>query len=404
MIRAKFIRAGVLFAVAAAGTMSCGQNKFTQPSLLTGIVSVRANERFLNSAQRESRELLIDGRVTNIEWDLTGNPSVVLMEGGGGLGGSFYVLVRSLWTRDQFGNDAGFYLLLQWPDRTEDRLQEPLVTSADVLSNKTPPDTLIDCTKGNDTLVRESSWSRSSKQEDQVWIEIFSDSLGSFPADVWRWGAETTDPATPVNAAEFINAITGNPPDSLGSTSHPGAGFLEDLYDMGAGPVRDRGNWTYMLDNFNPGSNVPLTIADKGTRDTRLNRGKPVSYVLWHTVEKPFGPCDINNPIRIDDAGVRDKTWNPGDYVPSFRLQTASESQRDVIGKGAWLMGKWALEVRRNLIARPAELDSLNQQLPPWPDDIQLTPGRHYMMRLTIFDGSTKSTSKSPMIPIYLKP
>ena len=402
MFRARLIRAGILFAVAAAGTTSCGKTQFTQPNLKTDVVAVQGFERFLNSAQRESRELLIDGRATNIEWDLTGNPSVILLEGGAG--GNYYVLVRSLWTLDEFGQATGFYLLLQWPDRTEDRLQEPLVTSADVLSDL--GDTLIDCS--SDALVRESSWSRSPLQEDQAWIELYSDSLGSYPADVWRWGAETTDPCTPVNGAEFVGAITDG--DTLGANSHPGAGFLEDLYDVGGGPVRDAGEWTYILDNHNPGSNVPLAITSKGTRDSRLNRGKPTPYVLWHSVEKPFVACENghppDNPIREDDAGIRDKTWNPGDYVPSFRLKFPTESQLDVLGKGQWLAGKWALEIRRELttLYQPPDVNGVRPPPIPRLDDVQLVPGRRYMMRISTYDGTTKTTSRSQLFPIYLKP
>jgi len=397
MFRARTVRAGILFAIAAAGTISCGESKFTQPNPNSEIVAVQAFERFLNSSQRESRELLIDGRVTNIEWDLTGNPSVILMEGTAGTGGNYYVLARSLWTLNQFGDTDAFYLLLQWPDRTEDRLHEPLVTSADALSDL--GDTLIYC-QTNDALVNEASWHRSGLQEDQLWIEMYSDSLGSYPADVWRWGAETTDPATPVNGAEFVGATTDG--DTLGSTQHPGAGFLEDLYDAGGGPVRDAGLWTYIQTNHNPGSNVPLRIASKGTRDSRLNRAKPTQYVLWASVDKPMGACEYSNPIREDDAGVRDKSWNPDDYVPSFSLSLPSESQLDVIGKGQWLAGKWALEIRRDLIARPPDVGGIPQ--PPWSDDVPLVPGHRYLMRLTIYDGATKTTSRSPLTPIYLRP
>lgn len=406
MFRARIVRAGILFAIAAAGTISCGQTKFTQPNPKSDIVAVRGFERFLNSSQRESRELLIDGRVTNIEWDLTGNPSVVLLSATSGSGGNYYVLARSLWTINQFNQADGFYLLLEWPDRTQDRLQEPLVTSADVYSDL--GDTLIHC-QTDDTLLRESSWSRSSLQEDQVTIELYSDSLGSYPADVWRWGAETTDPVTPVNATEFVGAATDG--DTLGATVHPGAGYLEDLYDVGAGPVRDTGNWTYEVTNHNPGSNVPLYLASKGTRDSRLNRARPTQYVLWRggtnlgqppTVAKPFVQCDINNPMREDDAGVRDKSWNPGDYVPAFLSSMPSESETDVIGKGEWLAGKWALEIRRDLIARPPDISGVQQ--PPRPDDVPMVPGRRYMMRITIFDGTTKSTSQSGLVPVYLRP
>jgi hypothetical protein len=286
---------------------------------------------------------------------------------------------------------------LQWPDRTENRLEHPLVTSADVISDA--GDSLIDCSTDN-ALVRESSWSRSPDREDQVTIDFYSDSLGSYPADVWRWGAETTDPATPVNPTEFTGApLTG---EDYGSTYHPGAGWLEDLYDTGGGAVRDAGHYTYEDSNTLPGSNVPLFIASKGTRDVRLNRGKPTEFVLWKYTAKPMGPCEVDNPIRLDNAGERDKTWNPGDYVPSFQLSLpdSTSSQADVIGKGLWQDGKWALEIRRDLVTRKLGGGIAE---PPWTDDVQMTPGRTYAMRITIFDGTTGATSRSGLIPISLK-
>ncbi len=398
MFPTKSIRAGILFAIAAASTLSCGETQFTEPNPKTDVVAVRTFEHYLTSPQRETRELLIDGRVTDIEWNVTGDPSIVLLEGQAG-GGNYYVSIRSLWTTGppplQIPN--AIYFLVQWPDGTQDLLQEPLVTSADVYSDDGLK--LIDCAT-SDALIRESSWSRSTLQEDQVTLEIFSDSVGSYPADVWRWGAGTTDPVTPVNCAEFVGACQDG--DSLGSTTHPTAGYMEDLYDLGGGPVRDQGDWTYKRTNHNPGSNVPLRIADKGTRDTRLNRAKPTAYVLWDTVAKNFGRCDSLNPIRLDDASVRDKSWNPGDYVPSFRAAFPTLSQRDVIARGSWLTGKWGVEIRRDLIARPpAPSDTLTT---PWPDDVQLVPGRRYMLRVTIFDGATKSSSRSALIPLYLRP
>ncbi len=418
MLQVRWLRAGVLFAVAAAGSISCGETKMTVPNPQSGIVSVAASEQFLNSAQQESRELLIDGRVTDIEWALTGQPSIILVDGAG-TGGNYYVSVRSLWTKNRFGDNDGFLLLLQWPDRTENRLEHPLVTNANVIADEpdtiyatNPPDTtyiavgdtLIDCTKGNTTLTDESSWTRSPAEEDEVTIEFFSDANGSYPADVWRWGAETTDPATPVSDTEFAGAAASG--DNYGSTTHPGAGYLEDLFDIGGGPVRDPGNYTYMNDNFAPGSNVPLNIVSKGVRDTRLNRAKPVDYVLWKSVEEPMTACHLQNPIRLDNAGERDKTWNPGDYVPSFRLTLPDSvtSQADVIGKGAWLDGKWALEIRRDLVTRSITAIASGVPAPPWTDDIQMVPGRTYSIRITIFDGTTGATSRSGLVPIYLRP
>jgi hypothetical protein len=391
-------RAGILIAIATAGTLSCGETEFTQPNPKGEVIAVQGYEEFLNSPQQESRELLIDGRVTDIEWNITGDPSIVLMEGVSGSGGSYYVSVRSLWTLDQFNRPDGILLLLQWPDLTENRLEEPLVTSADVYSDQ--GDTLIDCST-DDTLVREESWTRSDEQEDEVTIEFFSDDLGSYPKDVWRWGASTTDFASPVSCAEFVGACDDG--DALGSTEHPAAATLEDFYDTGGGPVRDPGRLAF-VPNHLPGSSVPSRIVDKGTRDSRFNRGKPVPFVVWDRVSKPFGPCEILNPIRNDDASQRDKSWNPGDYVPSYRLRVADGSQSDVLGKASWLSGKWALEVRRDLIPRPPDLDNDGVPDPPRPEDVQLEPGRRYVMRITIMDGQTKSVSRSGLVPIHLKP
>jgi hypothetical protein len=66
-------------------------------------------------------------------------------------------------------------------------------------------------------------------------------------------------------------------------------------------------------------------------------------------------------------------------------------------------MGKWGLEIRRDLIARAASPG--NGQLgAPRPDDVPMAPGGHYAVRFTIVDGTTKSRSVSDLIPIYLRP
>ncbi len=401
MLHWRSLSAGTLFAIIAASTLSCGGDSTTQPTLNDSVVSVGAVENFMNSAQRESRELLIDGRVTPIEWNIAGDPSVILMQSTSGAGGDYYLTIRSLWTVNPFFNNQpeAFYLLVQWPDRSADFLEHPLVTSADVYDDNA--NLQIDCTTGDSTLVRESSWSESPLDEDEVFIEIFSGPNGAYPADVWRWGAGTTDPVTPVNGTEFVGAVSDG--DTLGQTTHPGAGFMEDSYDQGGGPVRDQGAWTYINTNHAPGSNVPLFIVSKGTRDARLNRGKPIPYVVWQTVNAQFGPCDIINPIRLDDASSRDKSWNPGDYIPAVRLAFPTESQLDVLAKGAWAAGKWGLEIRRNLITRgPDKPGGLPGDI--WPDDVQMAPDQNYSMRITVVDGRTHGTSSSSLIPVYLKP
>ena len=397
MLRWNAIRTGILIAIVAALSLSCGENEFTKPTLNNTVTAPGGVEQFLNSPQQESRELLIDGRVTDIEWNITGDPSIILMSGQSGKGGNYYISLRSLWTVDRFNRPDGLYFLIQWPDGTQDRLKEPLITTVDAADADGNP--LFDCNT-NDALINEANWSRSDLEEDECYIEVYSDSLGSYPADTWRWGVATTDPVTPVNGTEFIGAVTDG--DTLGQTTHPSAGYMEDLYDNGSGRVRDTGNWTYMLDNHTPGSNVPLRVHGQGTRDSRMNRAKPVAYVLWETVSRPFTRCDLNNTIRVDDPGVRDKTWNPGDYMLSYRASFPTESQLDVIARGSYFMGKWSLEVRRDLITRPPDVAGIPQ--PPRPDDVQLVPGRHYMIRLTIVDGATKSVSASDLIPLYLKP
>src|SRR5262245_47245720 len=137
MVPGKSIRVGILFAiVAAAVTLSCGENKFTQPNPVTDVNSVGGYEAFYNSAQQETRELLIDGRPTDIEWNITGNPSIILLQGDG-RAASYFVSVRSLWTTDQFNRLEGIYFLLQWPDLTENRLERPLYTKANVKDDVT---------------------------------------------------------------------------------------------------------------------------------------------------------------------------------------------------------------------------------------------------------------------------
>jgi hypothetical protein len=124
--------------------------------------------------------------------------------------------------------------------------------------------------------------------------------------------------------------------------------------------------------------------------------------VIWNSVAKSFSACEIVNPIRLDDASQIDKTWNPGDYQPSFRTTLPDSSQADVVARGSWNMGKWALEMRRDLIARNDTTGVVPGM--PRPDDVQLVPGQHYAVRFTVVDGTTKARSVSDVIPIYLRP
>jgi len=148
-------------------------------------------------------------------------------------------------------------------------------------------------------------------------------------------------------------------------------------------------------------------------RDTRLNRGKPVAYCIWGYVAKPLEACDIQNPVRVDDTGQRDKTWNPGDYVPSRILRFPTLSQFDVLARGNWIFNKWNLEIRRELTTYDKRVfitDSTwtfsNDPIDwhPWPDDLPLVPGHHYAMRVTVYDASSTRGSRSVLLPLYLKP
>jgi hypothetical protein len=154
----------------------------------------------------------------------------------------------------------------------------------------------------------------------------------------------------------------------------------------------DDGGDRCFRENFTlyPNGIVPNFIAGKGARDTRLNRGHPVAYTIWYYVRQQLSACDSLNPVRIDDSGVRDKTWNPGDYVPSYMLIFPTLSQFDVLARGGWDAGKWNLEIRRKLAT-------------PWPDDVELVPGGTYMMRVTVYDASSTRGSRSALLPLKLK-
>jgi hypothetical protein len=394
MLRGKVARGGILFALIASATLSCGERTPTEPNLPSTIVAVPSPETFLNSPQHEARELLIDGRPTEIEWDVTGDPIVVLLRGNGG---DYFASIRALWSYNPLDADSvALYLMLQYGDPTEEMLERPLITSVDW--RDADGDLLVDCEVDN-ALVRAENWRRDDRiREDQVQVEIYSDAEGGFPADMWRWGAATTNLAIPVNPTEYPGADSF---ETYQSTLHPLGAFAEDFYNTGSGWVRDAGIVSYE-DNFLPGSAVPRFIASKSTRDVRLNRGKPVSALVWRYVAKELEPCDSLNPVRLDDASLRDKTWNPGDYVPSHILGIPTGSQTDALARGTWENGKWSLEMRRLLEARPVLVGQGRQ--PPRPDDVILHTGRTYGIRFRIFRGSSDLSSATPILPLYIKP
>ena len=99
MVRRNMTRAGILFVLVGASVLSCGERTPTEPDLNTRLVAVPQTERFETSPQRESRELLIDGRATDIEWLGTGDPTVLLLRGSnGGGGGDYHISLRALWS------------------------------------------------------------------------------------------------------------------------------------------------------------------------------------------------------------------------------------------------------------------------------------------------------------------
>ena len=392
MPRRKTVRAGLLLLLIVTGSLSCGTKKPTEPALASALIAPALPENFETSAQRESRELLIDGRATDIEWDGTGDPAFVIARGDGG---NFFVLVRTLWSYDaRFGAPRGIYFMLQWPDETESRLEEPLETTLD--TGDADGHNTVDCNTDS-RVVAPENWHRGTRHEDQVFVEIYSDSLGNYPADEWRWGAGTTDPAVPVNPTEYAAADTT---ETRGSTDHPLGGAVEDYYNTGSGWVLDAGLLPN-APNTTSGSDLPRFKPDKGSRDVRLNRGKPTSYVLWRKIASTLTPCDTLNPLRVDDASVRDKTWNPGDYLPSVVIQLPDQSQSDVVARGGWLNGKWTLEMRRELVTKS---DYITPNVPPRPDDVQLQEGRHYMVRFTFYNASKSQYSQTEFLPLYLRP
>jgi hypothetical protein len=411
MPRLRSLRVGILFAVLPLFTLSCGERKPTEPSTLAAeIPAVPVYDLFYSPINilTVARELLIDSRATQIEWDAAGKGNFVLMKGVNG-GGDYYANVRAEWTRDKFEAPVAFQLLVQWPDFTENRLDHPIVDdSVDVYDAEGNP--VFDCTV-DDRVIRPTSWHRGDNLEDEVEIEIFPTQFGGYPADDWRWGACTTDLATPVSTVDFPGADN----DSIGAFNHPQAGFCEDRWNAGAGPVPDAGALTYAA-NYTQYANgvVPRFVAGKGTRDTRLNRLKPVAYCVWRNVARPFGQCQLENPVRADDPAIRDNSWNPGDYVPGWilgfpypdvnrdSLQTlisnGSVSSGDVIAKGAWEEGKWSLEIRRLLdTGHPADDFPLASPAAGGAEKV-------YGIRLTIRDGQTKLLSRSAIIPLVLRP
>jgi hypothetical protein len=403
MLRGNVVSGGILCVLFAALTLSCGETSPTQPDLPARIVAVPASEVFANSPQQEPRELLIDGRPTDIEWNLTGSPVLVLLKGNVGTGGEYYASVRAYWTYNPFNGDSvALYLLVQWADRGPDRLEQPLVTSIDWQDDDNH--SLIDC-GSSDPLHVEANWHQElGLHEDQIEVEIYSDESGALPADRWRWGVATTDPVTPTSSTEFSSVPPGSR-ELFGQNAHPTAGWSEDYYNSGAGWVLDAGART-QEPNTLPGSNVPLFIAGKGGRDVRMNRGKPASLMIWkYVAQRLSDPCDSLNPIRLEDASARQKTWNPEDYVQSYVSQMPGSSQADVVTRGGWDMGKWAVEMRRRMETRePDSTGAVSPQSPPHLDDVWLHTGRTYGFRLRIYNASKTEYSESPLIPLYIKP
>jgi hypothetical protein len=416
MPRLKSLQVGILFAVLPLLVLSCGERKPTEPTTLAAeIPAVPVYDAFYSPIDilTVARELLIDARATQIEWDGAGAGNFVLMKGVSG-GGNYYANIRAEWTRDKFEQPRAVQLLIQWPDFTENRLDHPIVD--DAIDVYDPDGNLVFNCATDNRIIQPTSWHRSDALEDQVEIEIFPTAMGGFPCDDWRWGAATTDFSTPVSPVDFPGA--DGETDVLGAFTHPQAAFCEDRWNTGSGPVPDAGPLTYAA-NYTQYANgvVPKFVAGKGTRDTRLNRLKPIAYTIWRTVQIPLGQCTLENPIRVDDAAVRDNSWNPGDYVPGWvthlpfppgitpdsviTLVGEGLSSGDVLARGAWEEGKWSLEIRRLLdTGHPADDLALT---PPDPNNAN-APEKVYGIRITIRDGQTKLLSRSAIIPFVFRP
>ena len=407
-------RVGILFAALPLLALSCGQRTPTEPiTLAYEVPAVPVFDAFYNPVDILTvwREILIDARATQIEWDAAGAGNFVLMKGVNG-GGDFYANVRAEWTRDKFEDPIAIQLLIQWPDMSENRIDHPIVNdSIDVYDDA--GHLRFDCTTDN-RILRPTSWHRGDDLEDQVEIEILPTSAGGYPADDWRWGAGTTDLAFPSSTVDFAGADN----DSIGAFNHPQAGFCEDRWNTGSGPVPDKGLLTYDA-NYTTFANgvLPKFVAGKGTRDTRLNRLKPLAYCVWRNVAEPLSQCKLENPVRLDDPTERDKSWNPGDYVPGWivglpypevprddiqnMIENQGYSSADVIARGAWQEGKWALEIRRNLnTGHPADDLAITPPDPRNPNAAATV----YGIRITIRDGQTRTSSRSAIVPLILRP
>jgi hypothetical protein len=77
-------------------------------------------------------------------------------------------------------------------------------------------------------------------------------------------------------------------------------------------------------------------------------------------------------------------------------------SQADVVTRGGWDNGKWALELRRLLLSRDPDVGATRGT--PHSDDVVLTSGRTYGFRLKIYNASKTRFSQSPILPLYIKP
>jgi len=212
-----------------------------------------------------------------------------------------------------------------------------------------------------------------------------------------------TDPVTPVSPTEF--PTVQDPSETYQATLHPSAGWSEDYYNSGGGFALDAGRLTHE-DNFIPGSNIPVFVTGKGGRDVRMNRGKPAAILIWKYVSRRFAetPCDSLNPIRLDDASARQKTWNPDDYVQSYRSEMPDSSQADVVTRGGWEMGKWAVEFRRLLVSRARDTEGRIAPNALHLDDVPIHTGHTYGFRLRVYNHSKTEYSESPLVPLYIKP
>lgn len=372
----------------------------------------------------EEAKICLDGEQLDLEWGSEFTPErpfthvrLSAQEGLGNPGPPRYLSMKAVYT------DTDLYLLLRWPDTTEDTykdifiyqgpdLSDPIVREASV-GGTTVLDTLerLGC---EDSLVTAVWWKQVGDDDKiaiawELWPSVGSAGLfvdvgcqacchgdvvpvfghmDKGRLDMWVWLAGRTDPI------RRIFCELDDPDDATQGIP----GYLDDCYlDALGGITPDVGDPGYMP-NFIEGMGMPRWIyrrdddpffepADPDlARNESGELGKPNNRLpfeyLWREEKDiyylPLAPCDTLNDTKTPDA----EKWEPGDVVAGYMLTYPSESRADVRGKGLFGedLGIWTLE-----LSRP--LDTEHEQA----DDVIFEPeaGKQYCFTISVFDAST---------------